>query len=564
MCTHRKTLLILVVGALSLCGLFAVAPPAQAGKYMLVWASDKRNDDNVVNSDFLAVIDANPFSRTYGKVVNTAEPPCVPGAHMLDELGLYPGTSSCVFNESHHLSEVMRDWRTGRRYVFAAGILSGNIYRFDVTNPLNIPPAQMVLTSRDVHSFSAPDVITTLPNGHLLATFMGSKDLESGIVGTPGGVVEFSPQGASTFIAEYTAAVAGGPERYMPTINGDTDTGLLAHPHGLDMRSDLNLMITADFSDPLQFQNGGTTVRLWRMSNLAAGPYKVIQLPNGPRVEETVTMNAPEGIMEVKLLRRFGRKGAIAFSMCGSVLYYTRDITVPDPQFSYVYDFGPCVGPGVFALTNDERFLVVPMNGLLMPNAVEYERDYPGEHTRRVAVLDLRPLLRNTSGPIQCGPPPVINNPITGFTEKMLAHNNGAPDCPVEVPNTINVDSQINFDTNGGPHLVEMDLSQTRFAFVDYFLDFELNPLPPTGIGGDMKIYMANFNPLTGQTSIDTRFKDEVTGEIGVNFLRPSTYVWPGARGQAGGAKPHGVRFIYTLQDLTPTTDTQLTISVSQ
>ena len=54
-----------------------LAPPASASDrkadtYLAVWASDKETDDNHLDPDFLAIIDADPRSPEYGKVVNTA------------------------------------------------------------------------------------------------------------------------------------------------------------------------------------------------------------------------------------------------------------------------------------------------------------------------------------------------------------------------------------------------------------------------------------------------------------------------------------------------------------
>src|SRR4051794_35191029 len=59
--------------AASLFGGVAVAASARAGSsYLAVWSSDKGSDDQRLNTDFLAVIDADPRSATYGKMVNTA------------------------------------------------------------------------------------------------------------------------------------------------------------------------------------------------------------------------------------------------------------------------------------------------------------------------------------------------------------------------------------------------------------------------------------------------------------------------------------------------------------
>ena len=80
-------------------------------------------------------------------------------------------------------------------------LLSTNIFRFDVTDPLHIPEAELVVTSRAVTQFSGADDILSLPNGNLIASYMGAKNLT-----TPGGLVEFSPAG--TVVGELEE---GGP-----------------------------------------------------------------------------------------------------------------------------------------------------------------------------------------------------------------------------------------------------------------------------------------------------------------------------------------------------------------
>jgi len=64
---------------------------AQAGSsYLAVWSSDKGTDDKpgILDTDFLAIIDADPKSRTYGKVVNTASMESVADANLLNDLAL--------------------------------------------------------------------------------------------------------------------------------------------------------------------------------------------------------------------------------------------------------------------------------------------------------------------------------------------------------------------------------------------------------------------------------------------------------------------------------------------
>ncbi|MFO1050402.1 MAG: hypothetical protein U1E52_21195, partial [Geminicoccaceae bacterium] len=68
----------------------AIAVPSHAqawSSYLAVWSSDKQNDDQRLNTDFLAIIDADPRSRTYGKVVNTAAVEHKAGVNLLNDLG---------------------------------------------------------------------------------------------------------------------------------------------------------------------------------------------------------------------------------------------------------------------------------------------------------------------------------------------------------------------------------------------------------------------------------------------------------------------------------------------
>ena len=520
--------------------------------YLLVWASDRGTDDGKQDPDFLAVIDANKRSPTYGKIVNTASIPCIPKDNVIAELGIIPEASSCLFNEAHHLNmEFYVDPKTNRKFLFTGGLISANIFRFDVTDPLHIPPATLVVDTRNVKKFSGTDDILLLPNGNLIATFMGAKNLT-----TPGGLVEFSPDGA--LIKEYNAAKPGGPKRYVPSIRNVTDTGLLAHPHGIALREDLNVLISSDFTDPLslalsgfsqQKQDSGTTVRVWNLSNLAAGPVKIIQVPDGPRVEKNPNYEEPEGVMSAGLLHQKKNKGAFVSTMFGGVLYYTPDITAKEPIFKAVYDVGPNSGPGYFDISHDDKFLVLPISGMQSPGDPVYNRDYPNEHSRRVIVLDIQPLTAKGSNPILCSSPSVTNDPKTGFTTGTSGRNNGAPDCPKEV-SIVNVDSDLNFSTHGGPHALDFDHeNMNRFAFSNYFVTLDSFRLPGTPTGGDSKVYIANFNQETGAASIDTNFKYELTGEVGVNFNRPVTYKWPGERGNAGSAKPHGLMFIKIEDD---------------
>ena len=551
------------------CTLAAPWSALAGSSYLAVWSSDKATDDKpgVLNTDFLAVIDADPRSRTYGKVVNTASMQNVPDANLLNDLGFTEalgltakyglpatGIPSDALNEAHHMTHdpiVIGN----HSYLYMGGLISANIFRCDVTNPRHIPTCPLVTTAKDVTNFSGIDDFLQAPNGNLLVTYMGAKDLT-----TPGGLVEIGLDGA--VVGEYAAAKPGGPTRYMPSVNGEKDAGLLAHPHGVDTRPDLDLLVTSDYADPLTLaisptlqgekEDCGTTVRFWKLSDLKAGPATIAQLPVGKGREGYFRYNAPEGVMTVALTHLHEHKGVFASSMGGGTMWFAPDATAAEPEFRMIYRVGPGASIPVFLVTPDDRFLVLPIQGVLSPGdppppslAVSaYNRDYPGEHSRRVIVLDIQKLLRARSL-LKCDAPPLITD-SNGIIQRITARNNGAEDCPT-VSGTLNLDSAENFASHSGPHFVAFDHETRRVAASNYFVQLTPFDLPGLHEAGDDRVCMARLTQ-TGQLVLDEGFKDELTGRPCVAMDRPRSYQWPN-RGRTGAAKPHAMAFINVDED---------------
>ena len=84
-----------------------------------------------------------------------------------------------------------------------------------------------------------------------------------------------------------------------------------------------------------------------------------------------------------------------------------------------------------------------------------------------------------------------------------------------------------------------------RYAFIQYFV--ELNHIPGAGTGsdGDRTICLAKYDRRTGATVLDTSFTDELLGTPCIDFdsAARDAWLWPGARGVKGGAKPHAAVF---------------------
>jgi hypothetical protein len=491
--------------------------------------------------------------------VNTASLQSVPGANLLNDLGLTgalgltakyglpaAGIPSDALNEAHHMTH--DPIVVGKRsYLYMGGLISANVFRCDVTDPLRIRTCPLVTTAKDVKSFSGVDDFLQAPNGNVLVTYMGAKNLT-----TPGGLVEIGLDG--TVVGEYPAAKAGGPARYMPSVNGVTDTGLLAHPHGIDARPDLDLLVTSDYADPLtlatsptlqgESEDCGTTVRFWKLSDLRAGPTAIAQVPVGKGREGYFRHNAPEGVMSVALTHLHEHKGVFAATMGGGAIWYAPDATAAEPEFRMIYRVGPGASASVFFITSDDRFLVQPIQGVLSPGDASYNRDYPGEHSRRVIVLDIQKLLRARTF-VKCDAPPVVTD-ASGTIERIAARNNGAEDCPT-VTGNLNLDSPENFATHSGPHFVAFDHETRRVAAANYFVQLTPFNLPGLHEAGDDRVCMARLTH-SGRLVLDRAFRDELTGQPCVAMDRPKSYRWPN-RGRSGAAKPHAMAFINVDED---------------
>jgi len=133
----------------------------QGSSYLLVWAGDADRKA----SDFLAVVDVNPSSKTYGQVVSRAT---------IGATGTMP----------HHVEYEF----PGDNHLFASGWASGRSFVFDLSDPL-IPRVSAQFAGSDGYAF--PHSFARLPNGHVLATFQSH-----GVGYAPGGgLVELDEEG---------------------------------------------------------------------------------------------------------------------------------------------------------------------------------------------------------------------------------------------------------------------------------------------------------------------------------------------------------------------------------
>src|SRR5437867_9138253 len=136
--TMRGWVAAAILVLLSACARHPESPLFTGEPYLLVWAGDADRQ----NSDFLAVLDADPTSPSYGKVLRT-----------------YP-----VRSRGNEPQALIATPRADRR-VFASGVLTNRTFVFDVRQPLAARLLHVDETARE-RRLGGPQQVVTLPDGH--------------------------------------------------------------------------------------------------------------------------------------------------------------------------------------------------------------------------------------------------------------------------------------------------------------------------------------------------------------------------------------------------------------
>jgi 56kDa selenium binding protein (SBP56) len=289
----------LAVSALAVCAVISLAhakKPSSASSngspYLFVWAGDEARQA----SDFLSVIDANPSSPQYGRIVRT-----VP----VGITGSMPHHFEYEFPQSNLL--------------FANGWVAGHTFIFDLSQPLK---PRIATQFQDRAGYSFPHSFVRLPNGNVLATFQS----HGGALAADGGLVELQNDGSvvrsssaldpavdKDLIWPYSMAIAPQIDRLVSSSSpmGWPDWGKL--PSGSWTAKKMNDQVTAQ-------------VQVWRLSDLhllntvtlPSDSGKHNQLPAEPRL-------LPDGSIYVN-----------TFS-CG--LYRLKDATGAQPSAELVHTF---------------------------------------------------------------------------------------------------------------------------------------------------------------------------------------------------------------------------------
>src|SRR5438552_644642 len=303
---------------LSACARHPETPLFTGEPYLLVWAGDADRQ----SSDFLAVLDADPTSPSYGKVLRT-----------------YP-----VASRGNEPQALLGAPRADRR-VFASGVLTNRTFVFDVRQPL---AARLVHIDepRAGRRFGAPHDYVTLPNGHVLGTCTDAlryRGEPREILGAPGGLVELDADGG--FVREIPAADPAARH-------------LIIAPFGAAASPSLGRLVTTNAG-----HGYAATTRSERMPGISVQVWEL----DGLRLQKTAILDADKRGEENlgPIMARFLQRKSVLYvgTDQGSALYASDSIGSPSPVFQLAFDFGPGALGGGTAITPDDRFLVEALGG---------------------------------------------------------------------------------------------------------------------------------------------------------------------------------------------------------
>src|SRR6266403_1279402 len=205
-------------------------------------------------SDKLVTVDANPASKSYGKIVNTVS---------VGERG-----------EAHHMG-----FTDDRKFLWAGGLDDSKIYVFDVgTNPSKPKLTRTIADLPAKTKFVGPHDFYALPGRMLIGNLSNTTD-KSGVTG----MALYNNKGS--LIARYdmpTTSIGG--------VKGD------GYGYGIAINPAKNVLLTSSFSgwqnymrelgdlikDPEAMKHFGNTVVVWNLKSMQ--PTQILSVPGAPLV----------------------------------------------------------------------------------------------------------------------------------------------------------------------------------------------------------------------------------------------------------------------------------------
>ncbi|HEX6644333.1 MAG TPA: hypothetical protein VF037_06640 [Gemmatimonadales bacterium] len=284
----KKLLLVLPLAACA--GEPAPHVPAPSpSPYLFVMSGD--HGESPTDADFLSVIDADPASPTWARVVATAP----------------IGTSAGM---PHHTEFTMPAGRT----LFANAFLAGKVMLLDLTDPR---APRVARTVDSVPGYRRPHSFWRLPDGRVVATLQFGDGTREG---DPGGLALFSPEG--DLLQASSAADSSFP-------------GARLRVYAIDGSVESDRIVTT--SSPMDTEVTAHVIQVWRLSDLSL--LRTIVMP------ESAADSAWQYPFEIRFLPG-GRTAMLNTWNCG--FYLVTDVAGDSPAVERTMALDPGVtGCGV-------------------------------------------------------------------------------------------------------------------------------------------------------------------------------------------------------------------------
>lgn len=250
--------------------------------YLFVWVGDEAHKGN----DFLAVIDADPASASYGRLVT---------AIATDQQTM----------QAHHTEYTMPT----SGMLFTNDHVAGRTFIFNLKDPLH----PMIATSfTDAGGYMHPHSYLRLPDGDVLATFQHAHHGGEAQTGVTGGLVEINDQGK----------VVRSASNADPAF-----ADALLMPYSLVVLSGIDRVVSTNSSMHLDDIFSGVTYQVWRLSDLKL--LKTAYLDVGENRYSQISPEEP----------RLGPDGSVFVQTLGCGLERITGVEKDEPKAQLVYTF---------------------------------------------------------------------------------------------------------------------------------------------------------------------------------------------------------------------------------
>jgi hypothetical protein len=257
------------------------------------------------------------------------------------------------------------------------------------------------------------------------------------------------------------------------------------------------------------------------------GPQAVMQGHGNIAIMETAKTHSPA-------------KGFFSGASCGGGIFFTPDITAlagdSTAAWKQVFDddmavlhapgadrMASCAGGSWHQVSRDNRFLFRTVMGRNPGSTGSFDTGT----AKVIYSLDISGLIASAAdGHVDCS---------IDTTDEVRRGQGDEADCP-RLVSVLRVEDR----SNGGPHWAAIDNHSLTPTGAPTRLVFSNSFVARTGVDGNHRMHMVDVDPATGALSYDESFRDEKTGEPGVDFNRRN---WPN-NPDVGFYKPHAMVWV--------------------